>query len=92
MNNLTLILVTEALFWVFFTRRASLFHAVLLLFLVKVAWPTLKYDVLFEARGFMRLWNRYVLHHSNTDPHAPIIRKEMSKIDKELAELTKKGE
>lgn len=42
MNNLTLILVSETLFWVFFTRRASYLHACILLILVKVGWPILK--------------------------------------------------
>lgn len=92
MNNLTLILVGEALFWIFFTRRASFLHAVLLLFLVKCAWPVLKYSVLIEFHGGKWLWNRYVLHHSATDPYAPLIRKEMANVDKELAKLTEKGE
>jgi hypothetical protein len=97
MNNLTLILVGEALFWVFFTRRASFLHAVLLLFIVKCGWPIVKYDVLIEFCGAKYLWKRYVQHH-NMEPAvspngAPTnVHKEMSKFDKELAELLDKGE
>ena len=42
MNNLALIIVSETLFWVFFTRKASYLHACILLILVKVGWPIVK--------------------------------------------------
>jgi len=87
LSNLQLIAICEVLFWTIWFRRAVLLHSAILLFIFKIAIPTLVFDFRVEFQGFLRLWRKYVLKHEMEPAKEKIVRKESKKLDRELAKL-----